>query len=172
MRICPNDKFTEIFAQRFHYFEDPFYQFFALNLSFQGTSYSLALKYSSFLLKFFSFAFYNINLWFKICPKISHFSQNFHSRGNTGYRYRLSVSLQYRVSVSIKHVFVHCRYKYLDTVFEHDQSYQVLTACSFTVSEECEMKLTFLIDSKRRSVRKFLLSLAYLQLFRNAIEGR
>ena len=47
------------------------------------------------------------------------------------YRYRLSVSLQYRVSVSIKHVFVHRRYKYLDTVFEHDQSYQVLTACSF-----------------------------------------
>ena len=51
------------------------------------------------------------------------------------YRYRLSVSLQYRVSVSIKHVFVHRRYKYLDTVFEHDQSYQVLTAYSFTVSE-------------------------------------
>ena len=57
------------------------------------------------------------------------------------YRYRLSVSLQYRVSLSIKHVFVHRRYKYLDTVFEQDQSYQVLTACSFTVSEECEMKL-------------------------------
>ena len=86
------------------------------------------------------------------------------------YRYRLSVSLQYGVSVSIKHVFVHGRYKYLDTVFEHDQSYQVLTACSITVSEECEMKLTSLIDSKRRTVRKFLLSLAYLQLFRNAIE--
>ena len=46
------------------------------------------------------------------------------------YRYRLSVSLQYRVLVSIKHVFVHRRYKYLDTVFEQDQSYQVLTACS------------------------------------------
>ena len=88
------------------------------------------------------------------------------------YRYRLSVSLQYRVSVPIKHVFVHRRYKYLDTVFEHDQSYQVLTACSFTVSEECEMKLNSLIDSKRRTVHKFLLSLACLQLFRNAIERR
>ena len=76
------------------------------------------------------------------------------------------------VSVSIKHVFVHRRYKYLDTVFEHDQFCQVLTACSFTVSEECEMKLKSLIDSKRRTVRKFLLSLAYLQLFRNAIERR
>ena len=64
------------------------------------------------------------------------------------YRYRLSVSLQYRVSVSIKHVFVHRRYKYLNTVFEHDQSYHVLTACSFTVYEECEMKLNSLIDSK------------------------
>ena len=62
----------------FHFFEDPFYNFFALNLLFQDTSYSLALKYSSFLFKFFSFAFYNINFWFKIsetCPKISHFSQ-------------------------------------------------------------------------------------------------
>ena len=88
------------------------------------------------------------------------------------YRYRLSVSLQHRVSVSIKHVFVHRRYKYLDTVFEHDQSYQVLTACSVTVSQECEMKLNSLIDSKRRSVRKFLLSLAHLQLFRNAIKRR
>ena len=48
MRICPNDKFIEIFAQRFHYIEDPFYKFFALNLLFQDTSYSLALKYSSF----------------------------------------------------------------------------------------------------------------------------
>ena len=84
--------------------------------------------------------------------------------------YRLSVSLQYREST--KHVFVHRRYKYLDTVFELDQSYQVLTACSFTVSEECEMKLKSLIDSKRRTVRKFLLSLAYSQLFRNAIEPR
>ena len=46
------------------------------------------------------------------------------------YRYRLSVVLQYRKSVSIKHVFVHRRYKYLDTVFEHDESYQVLTASS------------------------------------------
>ena len=48
MRICPNDKFIEIFAQRFHYFENPFYKFFALNLLFQDTSYSLALKYLSF----------------------------------------------------------------------------------------------------------------------------
>ena len=55
MRIRPNDKFIEIFAQRFHYFEDPFYNFFALNLVFQDTSYSLALKYSSFLFEFFSF---------------------------------------------------------------------------------------------------------------------
>ena len=85
MRICPNDKFIELFAQRFHYFEDPFYKFFALNLLFQDTSFSLASKYSSFLLKFFSFALYNINFWFKIskiCPKISHFSQISHSRGN------------------------------------------------------------------------------------------
>ena len=88
------------------------------------------------------------------------------------YWYRLSVSLQYRVSVSIKRVFVHCRYKYLDTVFEHDQFYQVLSACSFMVPEVCEMKLSSLIDSKRRTVRKFLLSLAYLQLFCNAIEQR
>ena len=87
MRICPNDKFIKTFAQRFHCFEDPFYKFFALNLLFQDTSYSLALQYSSFCLyKFFSFAFYNINFWFKIskiCPKISHFSQISHSRGNT-----------------------------------------------------------------------------------------
>ena len=87
MRICSNDKFMEFFAQRFHYFGDPFYKAFALNLLFQDTSYSLALKYSSFLFKFFSFVFYNINFWFKIskiCPKISHFSQISHSRGNTG----------------------------------------------------------------------------------------
>ena len=48
-------------------------------------SNSPALKYSSVLFKFFSFAFY-INFWFKIseiCPKISHFSQIFPSRGNT-----------------------------------------------------------------------------------------
>ena len=87
MRICPgNDKFIEIFAQRFHYFEDPFYTFFALNLLFQNTSFGLVLKYSSFLFKFFSFAFYNIKFWFKIskiCPKISHF-QISHSRGNPG----------------------------------------------------------------------------------------
>ena len=87
MRIYPNDKFIEIFAKRFHYFEDPFYKFFALNLLFQNTSYSLALKYSSLLFKFFNFAFYNINFWFKIskiCPKIMHFSQISHARGNTG----------------------------------------------------------------------------------------
>ena len=86
MQIRPIDKFIEIFAQRFHYFEDLFYNFFALNLLFQDTSYRLALKYSGFLFKFFSFAFYNINFWFKfskICPKISHFSQISHSRGNT-----------------------------------------------------------------------------------------
>ena len=86
------------------------------------------------------------------------------------YRYRLSVSLLYRVS--IKHVFVHRRSKYFGTVFEHDQFYQELTACSFKASEECEIKLNSLIDSKRRTVRKFLLSLAYLQLFRKAIERR
>ena len=87
VRICFNDKFIEIFAQRFHYFEDPFYKFFVLNLLFQATSYSLALKYSSFLFKFFNFALYNNNFWFKIskiCPKILHFSQNSHSRENTG----------------------------------------------------------------------------------------
>ena len=51
-RICPNGKFIEIFAQTFHDFENPFQKFFALNLLFQDTSYSLALKYSSFLFKF------------------------------------------------------------------------------------------------------------------------
>ena len=89
MQICPNDKLIEIFALRFHYFKDPFYNFFALNLLFQDTNYSLALKYSSFLFKFSSFAFCNIDFWFKIskiCPKISHFSQISHSRGNTGYQ--------------------------------------------------------------------------------------
>ena len=48
MQICTNDKFIEIFAQRFSYFEDPFYKLFALNLLFQDTSYCLASKYSSF----------------------------------------------------------------------------------------------------------------------------
>ena len=52
MRICPKDKFIEIFAQRFHYFEDLFCKFSALNLLFQATSYSLALKYSKFSLSF------------------------------------------------------------------------------------------------------------------------
>ena len=86
VQICPNDKFIEIFAQRFHCITAPFFKFFALNLLFEDTSYCLALKYSSFLFKFFSFAFYNINFWFKIskiCLKISHFSQISHSRGNT-----------------------------------------------------------------------------------------
>ena len=45
------------------------------------------------------------------------------------------------ISVSIKGVFVHSRYEYLDTVFEHEQFYQVLSACSLTVFEECENKL-------------------------------
>ena len=84
VRICPNDNFIEIFAQRYHYFEDPCYKSFALNLLYQDTSYSLAIK----CFKFFSFAFYNINFWFKIskiCPKILHFSQISHSRGNTDY---------------------------------------------------------------------------------------
>ena len=91
VRICPNDKFIEIFAQRFHYFEDPINKFFALNLLFQDASYSLALKSSSFLFKFFSFAFFNTSFWYKIskiCPKISHFSQISHSRGNTGHHVR------------------------------------------------------------------------------------
>ena len=56
--ICPNDQFIEISAQRLHFYEDPFYKLFALNLLFQDTSYSLALKYSDFLFKFFGFAFY------------------------------------------------------------------------------------------------------------------
>ena len=73
MRIRPNDKFIEIFAQKFHYFEDSFYKFFALNLLFQGTSYSHALKYSIFLFKFFSFAFYNVNF----CSKSVKFAQKF-----------------------------------------------------------------------------------------------
>ena len=106
MRICPNDKFIEIFAQRFHYFEGLFYKFFALNLLFQDTSCSLALKYSSFLFNFFSFAFYNINFRFKIskiCPKISHFSQISHSRGNTGHVFVLVILIK---SVCI---FLHCR---------------------------------------------------------------
>ena len=35
VQICPNDNFMEIFAQKFRCFEDPFYNFFALNLLFQ-----------------------------------------------------------------------------------------------------------------------------------------
>ena len=65
---------------------------------------------------------------------------------------------------------MHRRYNYLDTVLEHDQILAGVD-CEF-ISEECEMKLNSLIDSKRRTVRKFLLSLAYLQLCRNAIERR
>ena len=48
MQICPNDKFIEIFAQRFHFFKDTFYKFFASNLLFQDTSYSFELNYLSF----------------------------------------------------------------------------------------------------------------------------
>ena len=104
MRICPTDKFIEIFALRFHYFKDPFYKFFALNLLFQDTRYSLALKYSSFLFKFFSFAFYNINFWFKIskiCPKNSHFSQIAHSRGNPQLHNPMSHKYRYILLYSI-----------------------------------------------------------------------
>ena len=48
----PHDKFIAIFAQRFYNFEDPYHNFFALNLLFQDTSYSLALKYSGFFFNF------------------------------------------------------------------------------------------------------------------------
>ena len=75
MRICPNDKFIEVFAQRFYYFEDLFCKFFALNLLFQDTSYSLAVKYSSFLFKFFSFTFYNITVIFG--SKLGKFARKF-----------------------------------------------------------------------------------------------
>ena len=84
---------------------------------------------------------------------------------NTFISMSVSIKCFTTVSVSIQHVFVHRRYTCLDTVFEQDQSYQVLTACSFKVSEECEMKLNSLIDSKRRTVRKLLLLLAYSQFF-------
>ena len=47
-KVTGNREFIEIFAQRFYYFENPFPKFFALNLLFQDTSYSLALKYLSF----------------------------------------------------------------------------------------------------------------------------
>ena len=52
MQICPNDKFIQILAQKFLYIENPLYKFSALNLLFHNTSYSLALKYSSFLFTF------------------------------------------------------------------------------------------------------------------------
>ena len=63
MRICPNDKFIEIFAQRFHYFGDPFYKFFALNLLFKDTVQATVLHYNIqvFCFKFFSFVFYIID---------------------------------------------------------------------------------------------------------------
>ena len=117
MRICPNDKFIEIFAQRFHYFEDPFYKFFAFNLFFQDTSYSLALKYSSFLFKFFSFAFYDINFWCKIskiCPKISHFSQISHSRENTAVVLSKFLRLlEYQLMVYVLHVILALKFLFL-----------------------------------------------------------
>ena len=86
MRICPNDKFIEIFAPGFHYFEDTFYKFFALNLLFQDTSYSLALKYSSFLfIDMFSVLHFIIlfsgSKSVKFASKISYFFQISHSRG-------------------------------------------------------------------------------------------
>ena len=119
MRICPNDNFIEIFAQRFHYFEDPFYEFLALNLLFQDTSYILALKYSSFLFKFFSFALYNTNFWLKIskiCPKISHFSQISQSRGNSGYSlYRPRLGLNnvlYMAKSILKVIFLNLKESY------------------------------------------------------------
>ena len=54
MQIFPNDKFIEIFAQRFHYFEDPFYKYFALNFAFSRYKLQSCIK----IFKFFSFAFY------------------------------------------------------------------------------------------------------------------
>ena len=81
---------------------------FALNLLFQDTSCSLALKYSNFLFKFFSFAFYHINFWFKInkiCPKISHFSQIFHFRGNTGSVYFTGIRLPFFDFQTLRSIF-------------------------------------------------------------------
>ena len=49
----PKIDFIEIFAQKFHYFEDPFYNFFAVNLLFQDTSYSLAFKIFNFFVQVF-----------------------------------------------------------------------------------------------------------------------
>ena len=83
MQICPNDKSIEIFAQRFHYFEDAFYNIFALNLLFQDTSYSRAVKYSSFSVVHFLILIPGSKS-VKFCPKNSHFSQISHFRGNTG----------------------------------------------------------------------------------------
>ena len=80
----------EIFAQRFHYFEDLLYKLFASNLLFQNTSYSLALKYSRFSLKFFSFAFYNINSGLKsikFAQKFRIFLKLLTLEGHTGLGY-------------------------------------------------------------------------------------
>ena len=82
MRICPNDKFIKIFALRFHYFEDPFYKFFALNLLFQDTSYSLAFKHSSFSVLHFRILISGSKS-VKFAQKFCIFFLNFHSRGNT-----------------------------------------------------------------------------------------
>ena len=85
MRICPNDKFIEIFALRFHYFdcfEDLFYKFFALNLIFQDTSYSLVLKYSSFSVLHFMILISGSKS-VKFAQKILQFSEISLSRGNT-----------------------------------------------------------------------------------------
>ena len=71
------------------------------------------------------------------------------------YRFRLTVFLCI------------AEHKYLDIVFERDQSYQVLTAGSLTVSEECEMKLKFpLIHSDVLSAN---FPYHYLQLFLNDV---
>ena len=87
VRIFPNDNFIEIFAQRFHYFKDPFYKFFALNLLFQDTSCSLALKYWSFLFKFSVLHFIILISSLKsvkFAPKFCLFLKILHSRGITG----------------------------------------------------------------------------------------
>ena len=78
-------------------------------------------------------------------------------RHNIAYQYRLS---PYFCASPIQ-VSRYC--------FELEQSYHVLTACSLTVSEECENKLkpNSLIDSKRRIVGKFLLSLFAIILQRH-----
>ena len=47
MQIYPNDKFIEIFAQRFYYLEDLFYKFFASNLLFQDIRYTATVLHSA-----------------------------------------------------------------------------------------------------------------------------